>query len=70
MPDTTLFAQCLKMPSIESIVDADTAAGVALGVQGTPTFLVNNLMVNGNPGFEQMVLYTKAALTAAHTSSR
>jgi protein-disulfide isomerase len=60
--DTAQFARCLNTRSAAYQVHQDSVAAVALGVQGTPTFLINDLMVIGNPGFEQLSEYVKAAL--------
>lgn len=42
------LASDLKKKSIADAVDADIAQGVQLGVQGTPYFLVNNLVIRGS----------------------
>jgi protein-disulfide isomerase len=64
--DTVEFDRCMDSRSATAVVDRDSAAAVALGVQGTPTFLINSLMVIGNPGFEQLNDYVKAALEGSH----
>ena len=46
--DVKKLASDLKKKSIADAVDADIAQGVQLGVQGTPYFLVNNLVIRGS----------------------
>ena len=60
--DAVQFARCLSTRSVAVLVNQDSAAAVALGVEGTPTILINDLMVIGDPGFEQLNEYVKAAL--------
>ena len=48
--DTTEFGRCMERPSTRAAVARDTVAAAALGAHGTPTFLINDLMVSGNPG--------------------
>jgi protein-disulfide isomerase len=44
--DTTKFNQCLDTERTKSIVDAEVAEAESLGIQGTPTFLVNGRLLN------------------------
>jgi len=52
--DTLAFAQCMRGNEAAVAVSRDTAAANALGVRGTPTFLVNEVVVPGFPGDEIM----------------
>lgn len=45
--DTAVFEQCLAGKKYEKQFEKDIADGVALGVQGTPTFFVNGEKVEG-----------------------
>ena len=42
------LASDLKKKSIAAAIDADIEEGTRLGVQGTPYFLVNNLVIRGS----------------------
>lgn len=41
------FARCTSDPAVESEIWADSAAGQALGIRGTPTFYVNGRILVG-----------------------
>lgn len=45
--DTKRLAADAKSKAVRDAVDADMAEAAKLGVQGTPYFLVNNLVVRG-----------------------
>lgn len=47
--DTVGFNRCLSEPAATSRVAEDQAAGARLGVQATPTLLINGRLVNGLP---------------------
>jgi len=53
--------ESIALPAIEW----DTAAGRRLGVRGTPTFLINELMIAGYPGAERLEQYVNAAVRRA-----
>ncbi len=55
------FNTCLQQSKYETSVKAETAAGQALGISGTPTVLVNGTMLVGALPYEQF----KAAIEAA-----
>ncbi|MBP9686391.1 MAG: DsbA family protein [Candidatus Doudnabacteria bacterium] len=55
------FNSCLQQSKYEASVKAETAAGQALGISGTPTVLVNGTMLVGALPYEQF----KAAIDAA-----
>ncbi|MEP7346483.1 MAG: DsbA family protein [Gemmatimonadaceae bacterium] len=48
--DTTKFAQCLSTSNVDRSLARDSAAAESLHVEGTPTFLVNDLKVTGFTG--------------------
>lgn len=62
--DTAQFTLCLADSTVDALVRRDSLAAMQLGTHETPTFLINDLMVMGNPGFEQLNEYVKAALKA------
>lgn len=45
--DTVQFAACEKDPQVQSRVDAEEAEGLALGIQGTPTFIAGDITLRG-----------------------
>lgn len=47
VPDSSRFANCLVDGSVSGRIDADRNAGEALGIQGTPMFLVDSMKVQG-----------------------
>lgn len=47
--DTGTFRRCLSSDSVLATLKADSAAGVKLGVTGTPTVLVEDLRLPGTP---------------------
>jgi protein-disulfide isomerase len=52
--DLDRFRRDLDSDRIKQIVEADTAAGLKAGVNGTPTFLVNGREYSGNRSFDQL----------------
>ena len=50
--DTVAFSDCLASGKYEQAVQSETAAGQQLGIQSTPTFLVNGQPVVGAQPFE------------------
>jgi protein-disulfide isomerase len=52
--DTAASAACLDRPGDVPRIEADIAAGRALGVPGTPTFLVNDRFLEGPPTTRQL----------------
>jgi protein-disulfide isomerase len=64
--DTGRFAKCLNDTNSMQPVLRDQRAGQVLGVQGTPTFLINNLEVAGFPGPDSLVKYVRTAIARAH----
>lgn len=67
--DTQQFARCVGDPAVEDEVKADTAAGRALGLRGTPTFYINGRILVGAQPLEAFaaVIDEELALVAAET---
>ena len=64
--DTTAFVTCMvdSAPGLSNI-QSDTLAARELNIDGTPTFLVNNVLIKGYPGFEQLHDVVRSALRDA-----
>jgi protein-disulfide isomerase len=60
--DTVRFSRCLADPDRRRTVLRDSAAGVLLGIRGTPTLLINQLKVTGFPSDTTMDRYIKEFL--------
>lgn len=52
--DTKAFEKCLDSGEKAGIVKAHMAEAQSLGVQGTPTFIVNGRFMSGTPTYEQL----------------
>jgi protein-disulfide isomerase len=52
--DTTAFNQCLDENKYSQTVVEETEAGKQRGVEGTPSFFVNDELIPGNVPFDQM----------------
>jgi protein-disulfide isomerase len=62
--DLGAFGACLRDPATQARIDADVRAATRLGVQGTPTFLVNDRLMRGAaPGVLESAV--ERALSAA-----
>jgi protein-disulfide isomerase len=55
--DSLAFAECMRQSATNDVVSRDSVAARVLGIQGTPTFLINDLMVSGFPGDSVMDQY-------------
>jgi protein-disulfide isomerase len=64
--DTVAFSRCVRQRSTIDAIARDTLAATALGVDGTPTFLINDLAVVGY-NEQQLTGYVDAAVTRART---
>jgi len=53
--DMQMFAQCLSSKETADRVNADIAAGAALGIRGTPSFAVGRSVVVGTPKLKSIV---------------
>lgn len=63
--DTTRFRRCMQSPSaIQRVID-DTLAARKLAIRGTPTFLINSLMITGFGGDAELTSYAEWALRTA-----
>ncbi len=47
------FAECLDGNKMKAKVDADQAAGAKAGVNGTPAFFINGVMLSGAQPFTE-----------------
>ena len=54
IPDTIAFVECMAETTGSPTIQRDTLAARELGVQATPTFLINNRMFEGYPGFDRL----------------
>lgn len=45
--DADAFNHCLRAQTYQEVIDADLRDGLALGVRGTPTYFVNDVMIEG-----------------------
>ena len=61
--DTASFFACLDDPAGQVGIHRDTLAARQLGITGTPTFLINNRMVDGYPGFDRLHQLAREALS-------
>lgn len=50
--DTETFSECLTTDKYAQVVQTDTSAAQQIGVQSTPTFLVNGQPIVGAQSFE------------------
>jgi len=64
VPDLVAFQRCLTDPATVDAVRRDQQAGLALGVVGTPTLLINDLEVAGYPGKRELSRLVQGALYA------
>jgi len=53
--DTTAFNECLDTGKYTEIVQQETATAQQIGVQSTPSFVVNGQPIIGAQPFEQFV---------------
>ena len=67
VPDTVSFNRCMRNVLVRARPRTDSLAAVALGVPGTPTFVVNDLLVGGFSGPEYMDRIVEEAKISART---
>ncbi len=48
VPDTVKFAGCMKTHVVDARIKADQAAAEQIGVEGTPTFVINGTLYQGS----------------------
>lgn len=63
--DQRIFQQCLQDPSVGAVVQQDRIAGLRLGVEATPTLLINDTKVTGYPGSARLTMLVRLALDSA-----
>ncbi|MFQ4147693.1 thioredoxin domain-containing protein [Arthrobacter sp. LAPM80] len=56
VPDMVRFAADMKSPELLALVKADLAEGTGLGLNSTPTFVINNQSI---PGAQPMEVFTQ-----------
>jgi protein-disulfide isomerase len=49
--DTAIFCKCLKNSNTDSIVKKQKDFANSYQIKGTPTFIINNRLIQGNPGY-------------------
>lgn len=54
VPNANAFQRCLTTPEVETAVARDSAAAERLRIEGTPTFLINDVEIGGYDGPELM----------------
>jgi protein-disulfide isomerase len=63
--DGAAFDKCLDEGAMRSIVKAHVAEAVAVGVQGTPSFLINGRFLTGNVSYDTLRGIVDEELAAA-----
>lgn len=52
--DTVQLRRCMSHESTEQRVSEDVQAGATLGVAGTPTLIIDGMLVRGSPPFDEL----------------
>ena len=52
--DISAFRECMAMPANDEAITRDSLAAARLGISGTPTFLINDVEIEGYYGAELM----------------
>lgn len=65
VPDMAKFAADFKGPELRALVNADLAEGTALGLNSTPTFVINNQSIPGAQPLDVFVQVIDEALAKA-----
>ncbi|MHA7306051.1 DsbA family protein [Arthrobacter sp. TMN-49] len=65
VPDMAKFAADLKSPDLRALVNADLAEGTQLGLNSTPTFVINNQSIPGAQPLDVFVQVIDEALAKA-----
>ena len=68
IPDTLTFVRCMRGGQAAAAVSLDTSDAARLRVRGTPTFLVNDVVVPGFAGDQIMDSVVRSRLMQARTS--
>lgn len=69
VPDLHAFDACFQDRLGRASVEFDAQIAGELGLAGTPTLLINELLVQGSPGRERLVALVRTALAGAETAS-
>lgn len=67
--DMQQFARCISDPAVGDEVWADTAAGQALGIRGTPTFYINGRILVGAQPLDVFATIIEEELATAQDSA-
>jgi protein-disulfide isomerase len=62
VPDTAAFSQCLESAAFEARVRADQERGQKLGIDATPTLVLDSLMFTGAPPPSQLMPLVRTLL--------
>lgn len=62
VPDTAAFLQCLESAHYEAKVRADQERGQKLGIDATPTLVIDSLMITGAPPRSQLVRLVRSLM--------
>ncbi len=54
IPDRGAFERCIQTRSLSALVDRDMTLASEIGIDGTPTIIVNGRMFNGAPSVESL----------------
>ena len=68
--DTISFLRCMSSPATSQVVTRDSLAGTQLGIRATPTFLINETLISGHPGFEELNNQVINALRSSRANGR
>jgi protein-disulfide isomerase len=63
IPDVERFEECVQTRATSAIVDRDIELASEIGVDGTPTLIVNGRMINGNPGVDALDRLIREAIS-------
>ncbi len=68
--NVTHLVRCIQEQGAANQLAADSAAAADLKVSGTPTILVNQIRVAGNPGTQTLDSLVRVAMTSVHGNKR
>ena len=63
--ESAAFRRCMEDPYVAEQVHIDSLAAVALEATGTPTLVINDVLIPGDPGLEMLRQYVDEALESA-----
>jgi protein-disulfide isomerase len=61
VPESAAFARCLEGDAGAARIRSDVAAATRLGVEATPTLLVNGYRMDGAPPLDTLLAYVRRA---------